>query len=65
MARALWDSGYAGLRWWSSFWGDWHTWVLFTSRTEGRLTFGQPGVLAVESPAVTDAARALGIELLG
>lgn len=35
IARTIWDAEYAGLRWWSRFWGDWHTTVLFTARLTG------------------------------
>ncbi|HZD04543.1 MAG TPA: hypothetical protein VE173_06485, partial [Longimicrobiales bacterium] len=35
IARAIWEAEYAGLRWWSRFWGDWHTTVLFTARLTG------------------------------
>lgn len=65
LARAVWDAGRAGLRWWSSFWGDWHTVVLFTARLpeEVRATYGQPDPLTLGAPAMVEAARLLGIEL--
>lgn len=70
IARAVWDAGYAGLRWWSSFWGDWHTVVLFPARLTRpvRLDFGKPTRrkptrLTLETPALLDAARLLGIEI--
>lgn len=61
MARAAWDAGFHGLRWWSSFWGDWHTVVLFTDRVEGNLRFGTPEVLTPNHTAVKKAAELLGM----
>jgi hypothetical protein len=61
IARAAWDAGHHGLRWWSSFWGDWHTVVLFTARLSGDLAFGEPRALTVDHPAVTEAASLLGM----
>ncbi|MDZ7781122.1 MAG: RES family NAD+ phosphorylase [Gemmatimonadota bacterium] len=76
IARTVWDAGFAGLRWWSRFWGDWHTTVLFTARLEEGvaergggvarpLSFGTPEPLTPTSPAVAEAARALGIAVEG
>lgn len=61
LARHVWDLGFAGLRWWSSFWGDWHTVVLFTDRLTGPLEATEPEVLTVDTPALRDAADALEI----
>ncbi|NJD18758.1 MAG: RES domain-containing protein [Gemmatimonadetes bacterium] len=61
IARAAWDAGRHGLRWWSSFWGDWHTIVLFTRRVGGKLRLGEPEVLTLEHPAVKEAADLLGM----
>lgn len=63
LARAAWDAGHHGLRWWSSFWGDWHTLVLFTARLSGGLRFGAPEVLTVDHPAVAEAASQLGMQI--
>jgi hypothetical protein len=63
VAGSLWQRGFGGLRWWSSFWGDWHTVVIFLERVRERLTFGEPELLTVESPAVVEAARLLGMEV--
>jgi hypothetical protein len=63
LARQIWNTGAAGLRWWSSFWGDWHTTVLFTARTEQRLEFGDPVLLTPDHPAVQEAAGLLGIRV--
>jgi hypothetical protein len=61
IARAAWDAGHHGLRWWSSFWGDWHTVVLFTARTGEGLRFGAPEALTPGHPAVAKAADLLGM----
>jgi hypothetical protein len=63
LARRIWDTGAVGLRWWSSFWGDWHTTVLFTARTEGHLDFGDPVPLTPAHSAVQKAADLLGIRV--
>jgi len=64
LARRVWGDGFAGLRWWSSFWGDWHTVVLFTARMEERTSFGAPEPLELGHPAVSRAAELLGVELV-
>jgi hypothetical protein len=63
LSRTLWTRGFGGLRWWSSFWGDWHTVVLFVARLRGRLLFGKPRMLEPDSAPVVDAVGLLGIEL--
>jgi hypothetical protein len=63
IARSAWDGGHHGLRWWSSFWGEWHTVVLFTARLQDRLRFGEPEVLTLAHPAVREAADLLGMEV--
>jgi hypothetical protein len=64
LARQVWDTGASGLRWWSSFWGDWHTVVLFTARTGGRIDFGDPIPLSPSDPAVVRAAYLMGIRIV-
>ena len=61
LARQVWDTGASGLRWWSSFWGDWHTVVLFTARAGDRTEFGDPIPLTPSDPAVVRAADLMGI----
>lgn len=61
IARAVWDAGFHGLRWWSRFWGDWHTVVLFTARAQAKLRFAAPEVLTLDHPAVRKAAEAMGM----
>lgn len=54
--------GRTGLRWWSAFWGEWHTVVLFRERfTPQALTYARPTPLEVTTPAVVEAARLLDI----
>jgi hypothetical protein len=71
IARAIWEAGYHGLRWWSRFWGDWHTIVHFTVRSDGDEPPGAPRIRAAprpittSSPALREAARLLGIEVAG
>ena len=63
IAASAWDGGYAGLRWWSSFRGDWHGAVLFMERVRRGLHFGEPEVVSGDSPALQEAAGVLGITL--
>jgi len=63
LARQAWDTGASGLRWWSSFWGDWHTTVLFTARTESRTEFGEPIPLTLGDGAVVRVADLLSIQI--
>lgn len=62
VAEDLYRDGRTGLRWWSSFSGDWHTIVLFCGRLGGAdLGFGEPESLSLQHPAVAGAAEALGV----
>ena len=62
VARRLHSAHYAGLRWWSSITGAWHTTVIFTDREErGMITFGTPEPLTPDHPAVGQALPILGI----
>ena len=63
IAASVWDSGDVGLRWWSSFWGDWYGVVLFTARLARRIRFGRPEVLGAGTPALHEAAAAMGMPL--
>lgn len=59
------DPGLAGFRWWSAFWGDWHTVVLFSDRLPGdALRFDEPEPLHPDTPALVRATDALGIEII-
>ena len=56
------DVSGAGLRWWSAFWGEWHTVVLFRERlTPKALTYARPTPLDLTTSAVVEAARLLDI----
>lgn len=62
-ARLHADEAVSGLRWWSAFFGEWHTTALFSDRLgDGDLTFGEPEALHLDMPAVVAAAEALGID---
>jgi hypothetical protein len=56
--------GYAGLRWWSAFFGEWHSVIAFRARVAAEsMQFGAPEPLHARHPAVRDAAEALGIAI--
>jgi hypothetical protein len=64
VSRHVWGAGYAGLRWWSAFFGEWHTIVVFMARAPAAaVRFGLPEPLDLRHPAVGLAADALGITL--
>jgi hypothetical protein len=65
LAKRAWRAGANGLRWWSAFWGDWHTSVLFTARVAERIEFGDPRPLTLDEPALREAAELLGIQVRG
>jgi hypothetical protein len=63
-AADLHAAGHAGLRWWSAFFGEWHSVVLFRDRLEpGALDYGAPAPLHLAHPALTEAALALDVPL--
>lgn len=62
VAEALLAAGYAGLRWWSAFCGEWHTTVLFReSAAAGDLACGPPEPLDLGHTALREAARWLDV----
>jgi hypothetical protein len=69
IARRLHDKsgpphGYAGLRWWSSLTGAWHTTVVFTDReSPGDLRWSVPRPLSRDDPAVVQAISVLGVRV--
>ncbi|HEU0077266.1 MAG TPA: RES family NAD+ phosphorylase [Longimicrobiaceae bacterium] len=65
ISAAVHAAGHAGLRWWSAFSGDWHTALLFRDRIPDPLSFDTPEPLTLQHPALREAARALGIEVVG
>jgi len=66
IAARLHDDGLPGFRWWSSFFGEWHTLVLFRERLEpDDVRFGIPEIIDLDHPALALAASALGIRIAG
>lgn len=66
IARVLHQGGSSGLRWWSAFFGEWHTVVLFADRISAKdLIFGPPLPIALESPVLVQAAEATGVRIPG
>ncbi|HEX8694664.1 MAG TPA: RES family NAD+ phosphorylase [Longimicrobium sp.] len=64
VAAGLHAEGYVGLRWWSAFFGEWHTVVLFRERAgAGALAYAAPTALGLAHPAVVEAARSLDVPL--
>lgn len=61
VARTVVESGAIGLRWWSSFFGEWHGIVVFPHRLDGPLEFGEPKALGPGDLALTEALEALGM----
>lgn len=66
VAAALHARGLAGMRWWSSMWGEWHAVTLFLDRVAaGELRWRVPEPLGLDHPAVREAADALMIRRRG
>jgi hypothetical protein len=63
IAATIHSAGWRGLRWWSAFFGDWHSIVLFRDRLEAPLPHSEPEPLRLGHPAVVEATGALGIEI--
>jgi hypothetical protein len=61
LAAAAWEREYGGLRWWSTFWGDWHTVVLFEGRLRSPLRFATPVALSTDHPVAESTAAFLGM----
>ena len=56
------ETGASGLRWWSAFFGEWHTLALFVDRLDAdALAFGKPRVIELGDPALAAALSALGM----
>lgn len=64
IARTLHVQGFAGLRWWSVFFGEWHDVVLFRDRLGTALDGGVPQRVELGDPELAEAARALGIRIM-
>jgi hypothetical protein len=54
---------HAGLRWWSAFFGEWHTVVLFRDRLAAPLVYDTPEAITMDHPALRDAAALLGVRI--
>lgn len=64
IARALFDEGVDGFRWWSALEASWPNATLFAERSARRLKLeGRAEVLSTAHPALRTAADALGIRL--
>lgn len=63
LARKLYDAGGAGFRWWSTFFGEWHTLVIFADRLADEPSISTPRPLHPNDPDLQLAARFLGIAL--
>lgn len=63
IARDLATAGRLGLRWWSSFHGDWHGLVLFGPEAMREVVWGEPVSLHAGSAEVVAAARELGMRV--
>lgn len=63
IAAQLHSNGKAGLRWWSAFFGEWHTIVLFRDRLRQELTYHVPQHINIQHPDLAEAARLLSIEI--
>ena len=64
IARQIHAKGHTGLRWWSALTADWHTTVLFLDRVPREsLAYSKPDLLTLDTAALCDAARLLGVRL--
>ena len=61
VAQAVFASGRSGLRWWSAFFGEWHTVVLFRERLTAPLDWSSPEPLSLGDDRLREAAQLLGI----
>lgn len=61
IAETVFASGQSGLRWWSAFFGEWHSVVIFRERLTAPLTWSAPEPLSIDDARVREAARLLGI----
>jgi hypothetical protein len=56
------ETGASGLRWWSAFFGEWHTLAIFVDRLpDGALAFEVPRAIQPGDSALTAALVALGM----
>ena len=64
VSRRVHESGAPGFRWWSALHGGWHSTILFVDRVAlSDLAFGEPEILTIDHPAVTEAAPYLFLQM--
>jgi hypothetical protein len=63
IAVRLHAEGFGGVRWWSAFFGEWHTHVLFRARLREPPSISPPEPLHPRHPVVVATADALGIHV--
>lgn len=60
------ETGASGLRWWSAFFGEWHTLAIFVDRLPaGALRFGTPRAIEPGDAELVAAMAALGMRGIG
>jgi hypothetical protein len=63
IAARLYAEDLPGFRWWSPFFGEWHTLVLFRDRFPAPPTFGTPEPIGIDHPVLRRTAAQLGMIL--
>jgi hypothetical protein len=65
LARALYEEGAAGFRWWSTIEASWINATLFADRAIDRLKVAdEPEILTIRHPLVQEAAESVGVRLV-
>lgn len=64
VSRTVYAAGHTGLRWWSTFFGEWHAVVLFLDRLAEPPAYGTPRPISLADPALVEATRRLDIEVV-
>lgn len=63
IARRLYQTGCAGFRWWSTFFGEWHNLVIFRDRLAAEPSFSDPKWVQLNDSHLRIVAERLGILL--
>ncbi len=63
IAVRLHADGWAGFRWWSVFFGEWHNLVVFRDRLDAPPVWSEPGPVRADDPVLAATARQLGIRI--
>ena len=63
IAVRLHAEGWAGLRWWSVFFGEWHNLVIFRDRLDAPPVWSAPAPVQEDDAVLAETARQLGIRL--